>query len=298
MDRLAERLAERGFTDLRPLGRGLEFTVFRARNGDGEVAIRIGEKRYDSNVNDPWVDTRALLVQEYRLTGLLHEHGLPVAVPLDLMLSTTPDEPDMLVSQYVEDDGSALDSFRLGATLARLHDLRASMPPLTACEDLTPAELVVRRVLRRWEEIGRLRQGWPRPPRIGELFPIAAPLNKGTLLHLDVRRANVRCQCGVVTAILDWSNALRAHPVLEFGRLGEFARLEENQLDLPVLRSGYARRREPPPDLGPLPLLCRLDAAVMLALVFLSEAPDPTRAEAAVQRVLELHDRLRQDLDR
>lgn len=45
-------------------------------------------------------------------------------------------------------------------------------------------------------------------------------------------------------------------------------------------------------DTGPLALLCQLDAAVMLALVFLSESPDPAQAEAAVSRVLQLRERL------
>ncbi|MEV1170345.1 hypothetical protein [Nonomuraea sp. NPDC049784] len=37
------------------------------------------------------------------------------------------------------------------------------------------------------------------------------------LLHLDVR-----CRKGEVRALLGWSNAIQAHPALEFGRLGEF----------------------------------------------------------------------------
>jgi hypothetical protein len=276
------RLAGLGFRNPKLLGRGLEFTVFRAEpaDGGGPVAIRVGERRFDSNVNDPRVDTGALLRQEYRLTRLLRDHGLPVADPVDLIPGHIPDEPDILVSRYVEDDGSTLDCFHVGEVLARLHTITPPGPPLIAAERLPPPHLVVTRILRRWNEIGRL------------LLPIAAPLNRGSLLHLDVRRANIRCHEGNVAALLDWSNALRADPVLEFGRLTEFARLPDNQLDLTDLRAGYAAHAEPPPHTGPTALLCQLDAAVMLALVFLSESPDPVVAEAAVSRVLELQEQL------
>jgi len=293
-NRLADQLAELGFSNLEFLGQGLEFTVFRAEPGDGggPVAIRVGERRFDSNVNDPWVDTGALLRQEYRLIRLLRDHGLPVAEPVDLILADTPDEPDILVSRYVEDDGSALDCFHLGGVLARLHTIEPTGPDLIAAERLPPPDLVVNRTLRRWNEIGRLREGWPRPPAAARLLPIAAPLNRCCLLHLDVRRANIRCHEGTTAALLDWSNALRADPVLEFGRLTEFARLPDNQLDLPALRAGYAVHAEPPPHAAPITLLCQLDAAVMLALVFLSESPDPAVAEGAVSRVLELGEQL------
>ncbi|MDQ2873732.1 MAG: phosphotransferase [Actinomycetota bacterium] len=165
-------------------------------------------------------------------------------------------------------------------------------PHLIAAEKLPPPDLVVNRALRRRNEIGRLWNGWPPAPAAAWLLPIAAPLNRGSLLHLDVRRANIRCHDGRVGALLDWSNALQADPLLEFGRLTEFARLPENQLNMTDLRAGYAVHAEPPPHTGPLALLCQLDAAVMLALVFLSESPDPAQAEAAVSRVLQLRERL------
>ncbi|MET7329714.1 hypothetical protein [Nonomuraea sp. NPDC005650] len=291
---LDERLADLGITRLEPLGRGLEFSVFRAEpvGGGAPLAVRVGERRFDSNVNDPWVDTRALLSQEHRLTRWLSDHGLPVPEPVTLVLAETSDEPDLLVSRYVDDDGSELDCFHLGELLARLHTLSLPGPRPVAAEHLPAPRLVVGRILRRWREIARLRDGWPPPPSPGRLLPIAAPLSRAALLHLDVRRANVRCHKGGVRALLDWSNALHAHPALEFGRLEEFARLPENQLDLQALRAGYARHAEPPPAAGPPALLCRLDAAVMLALVFLSESPDPARADAALRRVLELADSL------
>ncbi|QFY13521.1 phosphotransferase [Nonomuraea phyllanthi] len=289
MEGLAELLAARGVTRLEPLGSGLEFSVFRGRMGGAEVAVRVAGRRCDSNANDPLVDTRALLVQERRLARFVLARGLPAAAPLDLILSSSPDVPDSLVSAYVPDDGSPLDPYRLGGVLARLHALAPPGPPLVAAEGMPAARLLVRRVLRRWAEVGRLRQDWPAAPPGSVLAAAAAALGEGSLLHLDVRRPNVRCRAGEVSALLDWSNALRGDPVLEFGRLGEYARLPDNGLDLDALRAGYG---EPPPDGDAPALLCRLDAALMLALVFLSEAPDAARGDAAADRVLELYERL------
>jgi hypothetical protein len=241
---LDERLADLGITGLEPLGRGLEFSVFRGRpdGGGAPVAVRVGERRFDSNVNDPRVDTRALLRQEYRLTRLLSDHGLPVPEPVALVLAETPDEPDILISCYVEDDGSELDCFRLGELLARLHALPLPGPRPIAAEHLPPPRLVVGRILRRWREIARLRDDWPPPPSPGRLLPIAAPLGRGALLHLDVRRANVRCHKGGVRALLDWSNALHAHPALEFGRAGRKPGPAAGHLQPVLRRHAYDRR--------------------------------------------------------
>ena len=245
---LSARLAPRGFTGLEPVGRGLEFSVFRGRrSADGAaVAVRVGERRFDSNVNDPFVDTRALLVQEYELTRFLGEHGVPVAEPVDLVLSASPAEPDVLVSQYLPDDGSTLDWFALGGILARLHSLAPPPVDLVAGENLPVARLIVERLLRRWAEIGRMVASWPRPPAADALALVAARLGDGSLVHLDVRRENVRCQQGALAGLLDWSNALRADAALEFGRLAEFARLPDNHIELGALRAGYQAESELP----------------------------------------------------
>ena len=75
---------------------------------------------------------------------------------------------------------------------------------------------------------------------------------------------------------------------MEFGRLVEYARYPENELDLEAICSGYARTARVTPDSDPCLLVCRLDAALMLALVFLSEAPDPVFEDAAAGHAREL----------
>ncbi|MGC0421819.1 phosphotransferase family protein [Embleya sp. AB8] len=289
-------LAERwGLDQLTPVGSGLEFSVHRALDRDGrQVALRLAHRRFDANANDPHVDTRALLSQEYTIGRHLAAHGLPVAEPLELLLSQRPDVPDVLLSRYVPDDGSTLDCFALGGLLARLHALP---PPLrlvpVACEGLTTRQAIVARIRRRWTEVGRHVYDWPEPPDLAGTARHLTAVGTAGLVHLDVRSANIRRHDGATTALLDWSNALLGDATLEFGRLAEYARYPENQLDLAALRAGYGREQALPPaaETGPT-LVGRLDAALMLALVFLSEAPDPTRGPAAADHARELAERL------
>ncbi|GAB2926631.1 phosphotransferase family protein [Streptomyces heilongjiangensis] len=271
------------------MGRGLEFSVHRATDRAGRpVALRLAHRRFDSNANDPGVDTRALLRQEYAIARYLAAHGLPVAEARELVLADGPDSPDVLLSAFVPDDGSALDSFALGQLLARLH--RVPPPRLTpvASEGTTTAGAITARVGRRWAEIGRLVDDWPAPPDAAVVAGHLAGLTEDSLLHLDVRGDNIRRRAGRPVALLDWSNALLGSPAVEFGRLIEYARHPENELDVEAVRRGYATTATVPPDSDPCLLVGRLDAALMLALVFLSEAPDPTRGPAAADHARDL----------
>lgn len=289
-----ERLADAWrLDDVRLVGRGLEFTVYRARDAKGRaVVLRLAPRRFDSNANDPRVDTRALLTQEFEITRHLSSFGFPVAEPLRLHLGDAPDVPDVLISRYVEDDGSRLDNRDLGRLLARLHGLPPPSLAPVATESRSGAEVILSRLTRRWNEVGRLVPDWPAPLDRAVLADRLAGLTGGGLVHLDVRSANLRRRQGQVQALLDWSNALLADPVVEFARLTEYARYAENELDIELLRCGYATVREAPPEDATAMLACQLDTAVMLALVFLSEAPDSERGPQAAAHARELADRL------
>jgi hypothetical protein len=111
--------ADRRFTQVRPAGAGVEFQVFEATAPDGsKVVLRtpFGE-RFQSNPNDRNVDTRSLLRWEYVVTRHLDQLGFPVATPRELIVG----EPDVLVSDFVADDGRGADQVALGALLLRLH---------------------------------------------------------------------------------------------------------------------------------------------------------------------------------
>jgi aminoglycoside phosphotransferase (APT) family kinase protein len=95
---------------------------------------------------------------------------------------------------------------------------------------------------------------------------------------------------GRIVAIADWANALLGDPALELTRMAEWGHLDGAFL------AGYG---DPDPFavLPPvLDTLYRLDAVLVLALVFLSEAPDPVLAAPLVARAVALAAHLREVL--
>lgn len=285
--------ADRRFTRLRPAGGGVEFQVFEATAPDGsKVALRtpVGE-RFQSNPNDGLVDTRSLLRWEYAVAGHLDRLGFPVATPRELVLG----EPDVLVSDFVTDDGRGADQVALGALLLRLH--RSPPPPMppVAANGLPAAGLLPRRIADRFAELAVLVAAPPPAPPVEQLTTVLASRPAGSLLHLDVRASNLRCAGGAVRGLLDWSNALIGDPAMELGRLAEYALLPENELDYEAVLAGY---REPVPADSAAFWIYRLDAAVMLALLFNSEAFHAELAPRAVDRLREVHQRLSRELSR
>ena len=281
-----------------PVAAGLDFVVYRATSrDDGAVALRVPRRPTFSNANDPFVSARDLLVQEFELTRYLAARGHPVATPIELVLDD--DGVDVLVSEYVEDDGSGFDSRELGRVLARLHGEQIPPVELVAQEGLPAHALVARRLVERWRRLQRFEPSFPDlPPESALAAALAARGAPPSLLHLDVRAPNLRSGAGRrIRALLDWSNAVAADPALELARILEYARLPENGLHAEAVFDGYSELRPIEAEADASFLVCRLDAALMLSLVFRSEAPDPARAPAAAAHALELAEALRAALE-
>src|SRR5215472_10999186 len=284
--------ANRRFTRLRPAGGGVEFRVFEATAPDGsKVVLRtpVGG-RFQSTPNDRHVDTRSLLRWEYVVTRHLDRLGFPVAAPRELVLG----EPDVLVSDFVADDGRGADQVALGALLLRLH--RSPPPPAwpAAAQGLPAARLLPRRIADRFAELAAFAAALPPAPPGERLTAVLASRPAGRLVHLDVRAPNLRCTGGAVRGVLDWSNALIGDPAMELGRLAEYALLPENGLDYEAVLAGYA---EPAGIDSAAFWIYRLDAAVMLALLFNSEASHAGLGPRAVDRLREVHQRVRRELE-
>ena len=281
---LALFVAARGLEDVELVGSGLEFVVYRALDPvRGPVAVRVARQRHFRNANDPHVASRALLEQEFSLTRTLSERGFPVARAHELVLG----DVDLLISELVEPDGTGFSSGEAGRLLATLHALAPPPDLPVANGGLAAEEQVRQRLIRRWGELQRRVPHLTEPPPedvLRQALACASPRSRPSLLHLDVRAANLARRHGRVVAFLDWSNAMVGPPLLELARAAEFARLPENELDMPALRRGYAEVAALPDDPA-AETVYRLDAALMLALVFTAEAPDQGRAAASVGRV-------------
>lgn len=261
------------------VGSGLDAAVFRAESlAFGPVAIRAPWTRWISNDNDPSQDARELLVKEQLLAGHMSRHGVPTPRPFALHIGA--DDFDFLVSAYVPDDGSDPDAAALGAMLRRIHDAAIPEHVARALDAGDLARTVAARIADRLRVVQRLSGAALPTVPADALHAIAAGARyRPAVLHMDFRRANLRVVAGEIRAVLDWSNSLIGDPALERARAAE-SDVRDRRFD-----AGYRLDGAPP---AALDALYRLDTAVMLAVVFLSESPDPAAAARQVERVAAL----------
>ena len=268
----------------RRVGDGIEFDVYRTKlDGLGDVAIRFSPRRWIANDNDRELDSRELQRQEKRFHAFSLEHGLPAPRVHGLFESER--GPDVLVLEWIESDGSEPGAEDVGRLAASLHRLPLPVRSSVAQRRMAAADVVSTLTAQRAEVVQRLAG----PIRV---FPSRADLRDALLmlagdvrfLHMDIRAANLPCVSGRIRALLDWSNALVGPRLLELARLREYG------FPMEELRNGYGEGSLWDALETRAGLACSLYTAVMLAVVFLSEAPDPAAAERAVERVHRLCD--------
>ena len=262
---------------------GLEFAVCRGDSSIyGPLAFRVPWKQGISNENDESISARALLRQEAVLYS--HARAFGIASPVARHLHTGDDSFDFLVSEFVVGDGSSPDSHQCGRLLRSIHDIPLPSISLVMQGEEALSDIIAERLLRRSRVVERI-VGMDLP--LPELDVVRTVLSqsscKPSLLHMDARPENFLTWKGDIVSVVDWSNALVGSAALELARIGEYGHLNSDFL------MGYGRS-----DATEVPLreeiLYRLDTAVMLSVVFLSEAPDAKRAQAQVARVVSLLD--------
>jgi aminoglycoside phosphotransferase (APT) family kinase protein len=290
LDRVLASIRQQlGVQDIKKVGYGNEFYIFRADLPTGPAVIKIPKDKVFSNVNDNYIDSQTLLDQEFALLQYVRKCGMAeVPEPISQLSA---DSFGAVVMSYIPSDDSIPDQRQVGALLARIHGLPPPPFSLSAQEGLEIPELISRRLTRRWHELHTFIPDLAALPGVLSLVEFMAPARTTKqLLHMDFRRANFRTMNGDVSAVLDWSNALVGHPALELARVAETGETDADFL------AGYMEAAAIPPVTPLIDLLFRLDSATMLALVFLSEDPDPVRAELAVARVRELSITLQDEL--
>ena len=284
---LASDNEEWGVSGIEIAGEGLQFLVFRAESrAFGPIAIRTPMKRWITDDNDPCMDSRHLLRQEAALASHVVSFGVPVPKVHALVIED--DGLDFLVSEYIAHDGTAYHGRRLGELIRLIHDCPPPDIRPVAQTDASTEETIALRLHRRLRVVEAAAGRQLSPPPLDEFRAILRGLgDRRSLLHMDLRPDNILTRGGKIVGLVDWDNALFSHPALELARMAEYRALSRDFL------TGYGGldwETELPPSLN---LLLRLDAAVMLAVVFSSEVPDSQRAESAVERVAFLCDALR-----
>lgn len=271
---------------LRLLGSGLEFAVFGAEvQALGPVALRVPRASAMGNDNDPEVDSFRLLEQEATLSDYAASRGLPAP---SVYLLHRGERCSFLATELIETDGSLPGSDEIGALAADLHRLEPPSLSLVADPQRALDAVLAERLARRAGVVERLA-GIPFDlPAEGELMALLErPDAERRLLHMDLRPENLLPHRAGRAVIVDWSNALIGDPELELARIAEYGGFDER------FATAYEERRPRHRAPAASELVYRLDTAVMLAVVFLSESPDEDRAEAQLARVSELREELR-----
>ena len=274
------------------IGQGLDCIVFKGKSEEHEqVALKIPRTTIISCANDPNIDAREEMEQELGIYELFH--GGPVPVPEAFELLEIDGHPSLLC-EFVESDDSAVTPEELARVTALLHS--AKLPdnwdvPIVAHEG-EPDGLTAlwKRVARRFNklleaepDLADLR------PAEGLLRQVADQLRRfpSCLNHMDLDVVNLRVRNGRITALIDWANAVVGPAAIDIGRILELGSSG------PAFVEAYSRHAEYP-KLSPVEeTFLRLDAALMLALVFIWEAPNPEGRGPAVKRVEDLARALR-----
>ena len=283
LERLRAQLAsdnrEWGVSEVEVAGMGMQSIVFRAESkAFGGIAIRTPMNRWIMDDNDPCMDSRDLLRQEASLASHTLTFGVPVPKVHALVIKD--DGLDFMVSEYIAHDGTAYESRQLGELVRLIHDCPVPDIRPAAQTDASTEETIALRLHRRLRVVEAASSRQLNPPSLDEFRTILRGLgDRRSLLHMDLRAENILTSGGKIVGLVDWDNALFSHPALELARMAEYGVLNRDFLDG---FGGLNWETELPP---PLNLLLRLDAAVMLAVVFLSEVPDSQRAGSAVERV-------------
>jgi aminoglycoside phosphotransferase (APT) family kinase protein len=273
-----------GVTGLRYLGEGMDAKVYHAYSPElGLVAIKIPHARWVSSGNEPRLDTRMLLRQEWQLSGHLRGHGLPA--PEVFLLHTDDASVDFIVSEFIESDDSELPDAEFGRLIRAIHDLPVPAMDFVASGSFADADdVLTERIEQRLKKLAAIVGLTDGIPDIGAVLSADrrddAPRS---LLHMDLRPANILVQSGRPAAILDWSNALVGEPALDLARTAEYGSLTAAALAAygnPAVFSMTPRTSRE--------IVYRLDTAVMLSHVFLNGAPDEAKARCYIQRTADL----------
>jgi aminoglycoside phosphotransferase (APT) family kinase protein len=272
---------------LRVAGAGLSFLVCRAATAPfGTVAIRVPWVRHFVSANDDGIPARQLLQQEAGVAAHIGAHG--IAAPQVHALHLGDDGFDFMASEFIEQDGSVPDAREFGRLMRAIH---TCPPPTVKLAEQTNQPFnwtIATRIARRAAVFAELTDRSLDLPSTATLAALLAPgEERRSLLHMDARPENLFTRNGRIVAIADWANALIGDPALELARMEEWGHLGEDFL------GGYGDAQ----PFAALPTgvdsLYRLDAVLVLAIVFLSEAPDPELAPPLVERAVELATRVR-----
>ncbi|KAF4998182.1 hypothetical protein FDECE_11859 [Fusarium decemcellulare] len=271
--------------DVELAGQGLECFVIKATSPTyGRVVLRVPKTKLYQNANDPNVEAKHLILQEMRIYNLLQ--GGPVPVPRPYKYLEEDGYPAMLC-EYVDDDGTDMTPEEMGRVAALIHSAPLPYPTMqtVALETADVYSTIELRMRRRFSVLSKaVPEATDWVPDWNIIHDALEDLRRfpSSLLHMDFRDVNLRHNNQRISAVIDWTNTLIGPAAIDIFRTLEFSQVGEGFV------KGYTEVATFPKATLQEEHVLRLDAALVLALVFTSEAPDSARGETAVNRVKEL----------
>ncbi len=266
--------------EVEPLNSGIESLVvlLSGTRSNKKFLLKYVNQRYTNNDNDPDLDYFELYKQECNISKILTDFDVPSVKIHKIIIS--PENIPALLMDYIYHDGGPPNGYALGQLAKKIHKIHLSGHLTVAMRgkslSLALMEIMQRRLMVISEHTGQNYS----INYLDKLFNLFESLEKDQcLLHMDLRFDNILCRNMTVFAVIDWSNALIGPPLLEIARVFEYDLLTED------FCFGY----DDPLTISRLDslegLACRLYTAIMMAVLFLREIPDPELANIRLVRL-------------
>jgi len=288
LNHIGERFAVKDWR-VKMLSGGIESSVFSIQSSCGpRLLLKFSEYRYTNNDNDPDLDFLRLYEQERDLSLLAFANGVPIARPFDVFLFG--EEVPVALMEFVEHDGSRPSSVGLGRLARTVHNIKCAGAKTVAMRGREIVDIVSNLIIRRLEVVRAIAGGGVGIIDRDWLVRLLRPLeDDARLLHLDLRAENILCREGNPIALIDWNNAMVAHPLLEIARIYEYGDLTKEfcvgygDVDLmSVVNTRFGK-------------VCRLYTAAMMCVLYLSEIPNVSEAADRLARLQVLLNSLREE---
>lgn len=262
---------------VRPWRAGTDFWADLVETGDGPAVVRSPRIERVETSYDGVVDFGEVIEKEVAALGLMAAAGIPVP----RVLGWRRGDPSWVLLSYIEhDEGAAVPLRRLGELTREVHGIRPSVPGLRPFESWTG---FIRDRLGQRLAAARRYCDLPASLERRVTARLATREEHATsLLHMDLRPANICVADGRVAALIDVANCIVGDPLMELGRIRGYGLLTGEFL------AGYGD-----PELDPALLdLYELDTALLLTVVSVEEFDDPGLHREQAARATELAARL------
>lgn len=277
--------------NLESIGEGLDFLIYRGFSNyyGTPVAIRVPRHK-EIRYGKESYNSEFFLEKEFNIYKYTYDSGLPVPFPFFVYKS---DDISFLVYEYLDHDLSSPDIKDLGSTLSKLHKLSYQALgnlSITEEEQNDINDYLLNRIKSRSNYLGTLIQ---KPivdhEFLSEIGKALTPPEQYSLLHLDLRKENILTIDNEIIGLIDWSYSMIGDPLLEIFRLDEFSIANDYNFCISEFFKYYKNSTFNPKELETTKNMAyRLDAALMVAIVFMENSFSSYQRERQVKRALNL----------